>query len=148
MQKKDALNRDAQAVGISVEELGATLGSGNRRRAGRRGLVAHHQMLQSNHHRRHPKVNFKYPYLLAMREQAPKMFNQLRRTGALDAYVDQKSKEAQELLDYLTKDAPKLDNGLPEQPYLGRAESQVFETLIEFQSEKPEPGDPLGGANR
>ncbi len=93
-------------------------------------------------------MNFKYPYLLAMREQAPKMFNQLRRTGALDAYVNQKSKEADELLDYLTKNAPKLDNGLPEQPYLGRAESQVFETLIEFPNESPEPSDPLGGANR
>ena len=29
-------------------------------------------------------MEFKYPYLLAMREQAPKMFNELRRTGALD----------------------------------------------------------------
>ncbi len=93
-------------------------------------------------------MNFKYPYLLAMREQAPKMFNQLRRTGALDAYVNQKLTEAQELFDYLTKNAPKLPNGLPENPYRSRAENQVFETLIEFQSEKPEPSDPLGGANR
>jgi len=29
-------------------------------------------------------VEFKYPYLLAMREQAPKMFNELRRTGAMN----------------------------------------------------------------
>ena len=93
-------------------------------------------------------MNFKYPYLLAMREQAPKMFNQLRRTGALDAFVNKKSREAKELLDYLTKNAPKEPNGLPEQPYLSRAESQVFETLIEFPSEAPEPSDPLGGANR
>ena len=93
-------------------------------------------------------MNFKYPYLLAMREQAPKMFNQLQRTGALDAYANKKSKEAKDLLDYLTKDAPKLPSGLPKQPYLGRAESQVFETLIEFPSEGPEPSDLLGGANR
>ena len=93
-------------------------------------------------------MNFKYPYLLAMREQAPKMFNQLRRTGALDAYVETKSKKADDLFDYLTKDAPKLDNGLPEQPYLGRAERAALETLIEFPSEDPEPSDPLGGATR
>ncbi len=80
-------------------------------------------------------MNFKYPYLLAMREQAPKMFNQLRRTGALDAYVAAKSKEAHELIDYLTKDAPKIKSGLPEQPYLGRAERAALETLIEFPSE-------------
>ena len=92
--------------------------------------------------------NFKYPYLLAMREQAPKMFNQLRRSGGLDAHVDQKSREAHELFDFLTADAPKLKSGLPENPYRSRAESQVFETLIEFPSEKPEPSDPLGGANR
>ncbi len=88
-------------------------------------------------------MEFKLPYLLAMREQAPKMFNQLRRTGALDAHVAQKSKEAHELFDYLTADAPKLDNGLPENPYRNRAEREVFETLIEFPSEKPEPNDPL-----
>ena len=93
-------------------------------------------------------MNFKHPYLLAMSERAPKMFSQLRKTGALDAYVNQKSKEAQDLFDYLTKDAPKLDNGLPENPYRSRAESQVFETLIEFPSEDPEPSDPLGGVNR
>ena len=88
-------------------------------------------------------MNFKYPYLLAMQEQAPKMFSRLRKTGALDAHVNQKLREAQELFDYLTKDAPKLKSGLPEDPYRGRAESQVFETLIEFQSEAPEPSDPL-----
>ncbi len=92
-------------------------------------------------------MDFKLPYLLAMREQAPKMFNQLRRTGALDAHADQKSKEAHDLIDQLTENAPKLDNGLPEQPYLGRAERAALETLIEFPSEGPEPSDPLGGVN-
>ncbi len=88
-------------------------------------------------------MEFKLPYLLAMREQAPKMFNQLRRTGALNAHVKQKLEEASRLFDDLTADAPKLSNGLPENPYRSRAESQVFETLIEFPSEKPESSDPL-----
>ncbi|MEE8309080.1 MAG: hypothetical protein V3R34_01655 [Hyphomicrobium sp.] len=88
-------------------------------------------------------MDFKAPYLMAMREQAPKMFNQLRRTGAMDAHVQAKSVEAHKLFDYLTKDAPKLESGIPENPYRSRAESQVFEQLIEFPSEKPEPSDPL-----
>ena len=88
-------------------------------------------------------MEFKYPYLMAMREQAPKMFNELRRSGQMDAYVQAKSEEAHALLDQLTQGAPKLPNGQPETPYLTRAESQVFEMLIEFPSEKPEPSDPL-----
>ena len=67
-------------------------------------------------------MEFKLPYLLAMREQAPKMFNRLRRTGAMDAHLQEKSKEAHEMLDYLTANAPKLKSGLPEQPYLREAE--------------------------
>ena len=89
-------------------------------------------------------MEFKLPYLLAMREQAPKMFNQLRRTGAMDAHLQEKSKEAHKLFDYLTANAPKLESGLPKQPYLREAEEQVFATLIEFPSEGPEPSDPLG----
>ncbi len=88
-------------------------------------------------------MEFKVPYLLAMREQAPRMFNQLRQTGALDAHVQAKSTEAHALFDQLTANAPKLDNGLPENPYRNRAERQVLETLIEFPSEKPAPQDPL-----
>ncbi len=88
-------------------------------------------------------MEFKYPYLLAMREQAPKMFNRLRKTGALDAHVQEKSKEAHALLDYLTADAPKLPGGQPEDQYRSRAERQVLEQLIEFPSEGPEPSESL-----
>ncbi len=90
------------------------------------------------------QMEFKLPYLLAMREQVPKMFNQLRRTGALNAHVKQKLEEASRLFDDLTADAPKLPNGLPELPYRREAEEQVFATLIEVPSEQPEPSDPLG----
>ncbi len=93
-------------------------------------------------------MEFKLPYLLAMREQAPKMFNQLRRTGALDAHVKPKSKEAHRLFADLTADAPTLPSGYPKEPWAREAEQQVFATLIEFQSEKPEASDPLGGAYR
>ena len=93
-------------------------------------------------------MEFKLPYLLAMREQAPKMFNRLRRTGAMDAHLQAKSEEAHQMFDYLTENAPKLKSGLPELPYRSRAERGVLETLIEFPSESPEASDPLGGANR
>ena len=89
-------------------------------------------------------MEFQGPYLQAMRDQAPKMFNRLRRTGALNSHVKQKLEEASRLFDDLTADAPKLPNGLPENPHRREAEEQVFATLIEFPSEQPEPSDPLG----
>jgi hypothetical protein len=86
-------------------------------------------------------MEFKGLYLQAMREQAPKMFNQLRRTGALDKHVQEKAAEARRLFEDLTANAPKLPNGLPELPYRREAEEQVFATLVEFPSE--ETSDPL-----
>ena len=59
-------------------------------------------------------MEFKGPYLLAMREQAPKMFNRLRRTGAMDSHLQEKSEEAHRLFDYLTENSPKEKNGLPD----------------------------------
>jgi hypothetical protein len=87
-------------------------------------------------------MEFKGPYLQAMREQAPQMFNRLRRTGALDKHVQEKAAEARRLFEDLTADAPKLPSGLPELPHRRAAEEQVFATLIEFQPET-EPSDPL-----
>lgn len=77
-------------------------------------------------------VEFKGPYLRAMREQAPKMFNRLRRTGAMEVHLQQKSEEAHRLFAELTANAPKLQNGLPMQPYFREAEEIVFAALIEF----------------
>lgn len=88
-------------------------------------------------------MEFKSPYLFAMREQAPKMFNRLRRTGAMDAHLQEKSTEAHRMLEELTADAPKHPNGLTKEPWLREAEEQVFATLIEFPSDNPEPSDPL-----
>jgi hypothetical protein len=77
-------------------------------------------------------MEFKGPYLQAMRVQAPKMFNRLRRTGAMDAHLAMKSAEAHRMFEELTADAPKQANGLPMQPYLREAEEIVRSTLIEF----------------
>ena len=77
-------------------------------------------------------MEFKGPYLRAMRECAPKLFNRLRRSGLMDAHLQQKSAEAHRMLEEFTADAPKLPSGLPQQPYLREAEEIVFATLIEF----------------
>ena len=78
-------------------------------------------------------MEFKGPYLRAMRDQAPKMFNRLRRTGALNAHVAKKSMEAQRMFDELTEHAPKLPSGYPRQMEVAReAEQAVLATLIEF----------------
>lgn len=77
-------------------------------------------------------MEFKGPYLMAMREQAPQMFRELRKSGQMDAHLQAKSVEAHRMLDELTEGAPKLKSGLPEEPYLTQAEQVVLETLIEF----------------
>ena len=89
-------------------------------------------------------MEFKSPYLQAMREQAPRMFNRLRRTGALDKHVQDKTAEAHRLFRELTANAPKLPNGLVEQPHRREAEQAVLTTLIEFPlDDSSEPSDPL-----
>jgi hypothetical protein len=80
-------------------------------------------------------MEFKVPYLTTMREQAPGMFNQLQRAGKLEAHVQAKPEEASRMFDDLTRNAPKLPNGLPENPDRREAERTVLETLIEFPSD-------------
>ena len=46
-------------------------------------------------------MNFTEPYLLAMREQAPKMYMELRRHGRLDQHLKMKSHEAQAMFESL-----------------------------------------------
>ena len=84
-------------------------------------------------------MDFKGPYLQAMREQAPTMFNRLVKTGALDQFVQKRSEEAHALYDQLTKDAAKLPNGVVSDPQIDRtAQEQVLATMLEF----PEQGAP------
>ena len=89
-------------------------------------------------------MEFKAPYLQAMREQAPRLFNELRKTGALNQHLSRKSAEAHRLFKDLTAGVPKLPSGLPEQPHRSRAEQLVLETLIEFPPETvQQKSDPL-----
>ena len=86
-------------------------------------------------------MEFKLAYLNAMRDQAPKMFNELRRTGALDAFVQEKGEEAMRLRADLLANEPKDPNGLAKNIAAQRlAEEIVFKQLIEFPPDD-EPDD-------
>jgi len=86
-------------------------------------------------------MEFKLAYLNAMRDQAPKMFNELRRTGAMDAHLQMKGEEAMRLRDELLANEPKLPSGLAKNIAAQRlAEEIVFNQLIEFPPDD-EPDD-------
>ncbi len=86
-------------------------------------------------------MDFVLPYQLAMRDQAPQMFNRLRRTGALSAHLKAKSAEAHRMYDELAKGKPKLPNGLVEgASNRQQIEELVFAALIEFPPEEMRPG--------
>ncbi len=86
-------------------------------------------------------MEFSLAYQLAMRDKAPKMFNRLRRTGALSAHVKAKSAEARQMYDELAKDKPKLPNGVLRSPSdKQQIVELVFAALIEFPPEEMRPG--------
>ena len=80
--------------------------------------------------------DFRAMYVRAMRDRAPKMFQELRRKHLLDRHVEQKRAEAGRMFKELTKDVPKLRSGDPEQPFAAEAEALVLETFLEFPDEQ------------
>lgn len=77
-------------------------------------------------------MEFRVPYVTAMRQQAPKMFNRLARSGELEAHLNEKCQEAAQMFADLTKDAPKEPGGYPREPEATEAAEQVLAVLIEF----------------
>ncbi len=78
-------------------------------------------------------MEFSLAYELAMREQAPGMFNRLRRNGGLNAHVKAKSADARQMYDELAKGKPKLPNGqVRSASDLQQIEEQVFATFLDF----------------
>lgn len=78
-------------------------------------------------------MEFQEPYLLAMREQVPKMFMELRRSGRLPLHLAEKTKAAYALLRQILADHPN-----PGPAERQRAEEMVRAQLIEFPSETSE----------
>jgi hypothetical protein len=86
-------------------------------------------------------MEFRLPYMEAMRAQAPTMFKELSRSNQLEQFVALKAREASNLFKELTKDAPKLPSGYPEQPFAREAEEAVLSQLIQFPSTESEQRD-------
>lgn len=80
-------------------------------------------------------MNFMEPYLLAMRERAPAMFNDLRKHGRLDQHLKEMSARAHQMLRELLAPYPE-----PTLAQKREAEETVLATLIEFPPERPAPG--------
>ena len=79
-------------------------------------------------------MQFKVPYLLAMRDQAPKMFRELSRHGRLEQHLQQKSQEAHGLLEQFLQHNPN-----PSLAERREAEERVFAELVNFPPEKSDP---------
>lgn len=77
-------------------------------------------------------MEFRLPYLQAMRQQAPRMFNQLSREGSLEAFVNEKAAEASRMFHELTASAPKEAGGYPKEPQASEAIEQVMAAMLDF----------------
>jgi hypothetical protein len=78
-------------------------------------------------------MEFKGPYIFAMRERAPKMFVKFCRSGQLDQHVHDKSVEAHALLERLLADEPRGIDGLPQDlQALRLAEERVLAQMLDF----------------
>lgn len=94
-------------------------------------------------------MEFKLPYAQAMRQQAPKMFNQLCRSGQFEAHLQAKSHEAHAMLKEILAQAPLDKYGKPTMQAEREAEEQVFAAMLDFPPEqkqlreRPEPPDDL-----
>ena len=80
-------------------------------------------------------MDFKVPYVMAMREQAPEMFKRLRKTGAMESHLQKKSEEAHQLFEELTRDAPRTEDGFLMPAARKMAEEAVFAMMIEFPAD-------------
>ena len=83
-------------------------------------------------------MEFKVPYLLAMREKAPKMFRDLVKTGKMDQHLEQKTTEAYDLLDQILGQRPKDAHGEVGLADRREAEEVVRATMLDFPQTKPD----------
>jgi len=86
-------------------------------------------------------MDFKEPYLLAMREQAPRMFNELRRTGTMDRHLQEMSERAHAMFREIVGPTNEISPAQRRE-----AEERVRATLIEFPPTNvatDETGEPI-----
>ena len=93
-------------------------------------------------------MDFKGPYLNAMRDNDPGLFMALRRNGTLDQFVQEKAVEAYNYLDEMLANEPKGPSGLPLDGQASRlAQERVMAQMLDFpqplSEQTPEPPDDL-----
>ena len=92
-------------------------------------------------------MNFMGPYILAMREQAPKMFMELRRSGKLEQFARERALEGNALAEQMLARRPKDAHGQPSMADEREVEEIVLAQMLEFEpegkAENPEPPDDL-----
>lgn len=95
-------------------------------------------------------MDFKVPYVEWLANNDPKAFNQICRSGMLQAHLQQKSVEAHRLLRELLANEPKDSTGLVKNPAAEiNAENQVFALMCEGSSQAgPEPPHDLPQTRR
>lgn len=85
-------------------------------------------------------MDFKTPYLLAMRERAPRMFNALVRSGQIEAHLHEKSVEANAALKAAMAGEPRYpgpDGAWKDATKRSMVEEIIFAEFIEFPPEEP-----------
>ena len=70
-------------------------------------------------------MEFKLQYLQALRQQAPKLFNQLNREGKLQEMATEKAAKAERAVRGADEGAPKEQGGYPKEPFASQAMQQV-----------------------
>ena len=102
---------------------------------------------KGNFRGRRDPVEFKLIYVMAMRNQAPRMFRSLVKSGKIDQFLQAKSEEAHELLRQVLGQRPKDAHGEVGEADRRECEEVVRATLVEFPTEgkdqTPEPPDDL-----
>ena len=84
-------------------------------------------------------LTFQQDYATAMAAKAPREYAYLRKTGALEAHLNKKEKEAREMFAAVTEGLPTLPSGALANPQdESEAREKVYAALMEFAPTTPE----------
>jgi hypothetical protein len=76
-------------------------------------------------------MEFRYPYLVTMQEQNPKMYRRLRDSGELDRFVNLKAQEASRMYQSLLSEGPQPPTLVSER----EAEEYVKAAMFQFPND-------------
>jgi hypothetical protein len=76
---------------------------------------------------RRPPLEFRYPYMVAMQSQNPKMYRRLRDSGELDRFVNLKAQEASRIYQSLLAEGPQPPTLMSKREAEERTKGMMFE---------------------